>query len=80
MVDVLMAQEFNEMIPAGLPASAQAAHKTGWITAIHHDAAIVYPEAAEPYVLVILIEGITDHDVSAQLGASIAAAVHRELR
>lgn len=80
MVDVLLAQEFNEMIPAGLPANARAAHKTGWITAIHHDAAIVYPEETEPYVLVILIEGITDQNVSAQIGASITAAVHRELR
>ncbi len=80
MVDVLLAQEFNEMIPAGLPANARAAHKTGWITAIHHDAAIVYPEDTQPYILVILIEGITDHDVSAQIGASITAAVHRELR
>ncbi|MEM8484269.1 MAG: serine hydrolase [Bacteroidota bacterium] len=80
MVDVLLAQEFNEMIPAGLPATARAAHKTGWITAIHHDAALVYPEGTDPYVLVILIEGITDHAVSAQVGATITAAIHQALR
>lgn len=80
MVDVLLAQEFNEMIPAGLPENTRAAHKTGWITAIHHDAAIIFPEDAASYVLVILIEGITEHAVSAKLGAEITAVVHQELR
>ncbi|WP_095515920.1 serine hydrolase [Rubrivirga sp. SAORIC476] len=76
MVDILDDQAFNEMIPAGLPAGTRVAHKTGWITEIHHDAAIVYPEGAEPYVLVILTEGLADHDESARLGAEVARAVH----
>lgn len=78
MVDVLDDQAFNEMIPAGLPEGTRVAHKTGWITEIHHDAAIVYGGAA-PYVLVILTEGIADRDVSSRLGAEIAAAVHAAL-
>ena len=80
MVDVMLAQAFNEMIPAGLPEDVRVAHKTGWITAIHHDAGIVYPAGRDPYVLVILIEGITDHDTSAQLGAAITRIVHSTLR
>ncbi len=80
IIDILMKQEFNEMIPAGLPKGARAAHKTGWITEIHHDAAIVYPERASPYVLVVLTEGIADENVSAALGAEIARAVHAHVR
>ncbi len=80
MRDVLMAQQFGEMIPAGLPAGARVAHKTGQITRIHHDAAIVYPEAGAPYVLVVLTEGIDDGDRSAALGAAISAIVYRNLR
>lgn len=80
MVDVMLAQAFNEMIPAQLPEGTQVAHKTGWITEIHHDAGIVYPDHGEPYVLVILTEGIADPDVSAPLGAAIAAAIHGILR
>ena len=79
MAEILAAQAFNEMIPAGLPPGTRVAHKTGWITRIHHDAAIVYPEGTAPYVLVILTEGIEDHDVSAELGAAISRAVYATL-
>ena len=80
MVDILLDQAFDSMIPAGLPADARVAHKTGEITRIHHDAAIVYPDDAPPYVLVVLTEGIDDHGRSARLGAEIARAVHTTLR
>ena len=43
-------------IPAGLPPGTRVAHKTGDITKIHHDAAIVY--APKPFVLVILVGGL----------------------
>ncbi|WP_412062186.1 serine hydrolase [Rubrivirga sp. IMCC45206] len=79
MLDVLDDQAFNEMIPAGLPRGTRVAHKTGWITEIHHDAAVVYPRGSAPYVLVILTEGIADRERSARLGAEIAAAVHAAL-
>ncbi|PAP76494.1 serine hydrolase [Rubrivirga marina] len=76
MVDVLDDQAFNEMIPADLPAGVRVAHKTGEITEIHHDAAIVYPEGAAPYVLVILTEGLEDHAESARLGAEVSRAIY----
>ncbi|NBC17820.1 MAG: serine hydrolase [Bacteroidetes bacterium] len=80
MVAVLLDQQFNDMIPAGLPAGTRVAHKTGSITEIHHDAALVYPEDGAPYVLVVLTEGIADRDDSARLGAEITRLVHRALR
>jgi beta-lactamase class A len=80
MRQILFDQRFNDMIPAGLPPDVKVAHKTGQITRINHDAAIVYPPNAEPYVLVILIEGVDDHAVSAALGARIAGQVHEHLR
>ncbi len=80
MIDILLAQAFNEMIPAGLPPSMRIAHKTGQITAIHHDAAIIYPAEEAPYVLVILIEGLRDDSRSGKLGADLAGTVHRILR
>ncbi len=80
MRQILFDQRFNDMIPAGLPPEVRVAHKTGQITRINHDAAIVYPPNAEPYVLVILVEGMDDHAASAALGARIARHVHEHLR
>jgi beta-lactamase class A len=73
MVDVLARQKFADAIPAGLPRGTRVAHKTGTITRIHHDAAIVY--GAKPYVLVVLVRGIQDQKVSGPLIASISKAV-----
>lgn len=80
MVEVLLDQAFNEMIPAGLPSDVLVAHKTGQITRIHHDAAIIYPPNSSPYVLVILIEGLDEDTKSAALGAAITRTVHAALR
>ncbi len=80
MVEILLEQEFGDMIPAGLPSGVRVAHKTGTITRVHHDAAIVYPPEDAPYVLVILTEGIEDEARSAALGAEIAGVVHAALR
>jgi beta-lactamase class A len=80
MVVILLDQRFDSMIPRGLPANATFAHKTGWITAVHHDAGIVMIEDDDPYVLVVMTEGIRSENESADLGAEIAAAVHGILR
>ncbi len=52
------------------------AHKTGWITSTAHDAAIVYPSGAEPYVLVVLTGGIPEHADANRLIADVARLVH----
>ena len=76
MRDVLLRQEFNEEIPAGLPAGVKVAHKTGWITGVRHDAAIVYPPGRKPYVLVVLTRQIDDDKVARQLIADISRLVY----
>ena len=72
MLDVLRAQEHNDMIPAGLPPGTPIAHKTGWITGIQHDGAIVFLPNRPPWVLVVLTRGIEDRDAAARTGADIA--------
>jgi len=56
MLDILHDQEFRSGIPAGLPANARVAHKTGEISTIAHDAGIVYLPKRKPYVVAILTE------------------------
>jgi beta-lactamase class A len=74
MLAILERQKFNEGIPAGLPPGIRVAHKTGEITKIHHDAAIVF--ANRPYVLVILVRGLADKKDSAALMADISKKVY----
>jgi beta-lactamase class A len=78
MEAVLERQRFNEGIPAGLPAGTRVAHKTGEITKIHHDAALVTVGDGLRYVLVILVKGIESRDSSAALMADLARLVHAQ--
>ena len=75
MVDILVRQEFNDEIPAGLPPGTRVAHKTGWITGVTHDGAIVYPPGRKPYVLVVLTKGIRERPVAQKLIADISRLV-----
>jgi len=76
MRDILLRQEFSAEIPAGLPPGTKVAHKTGWITGVLHDAAIVYPQGRRPYVLVVLTRGIPDETVARQLIVDISRLVY----
>ena len=76
MRDILLEQEFNTGIPAELPAGTKVAHKTGWITGVTHDAAIVYPEKGPTYVLVVLTKGIPDEPAAQKLIADISRMVY----
>jgi beta-lactamase class A len=75
MVEILARQRFNEAIPAGVPPGTRVAHKTGELTKIHHDAAIVY--APRPFVLVILVRGLAESADSAALMADITRRIYQ---
>ncbi len=75
MVAILKRQKFNDRIPAGLPAGIAVAHKTGEITKIQHDAAIVF--ADRPFALVVLVRGIEDAKVGSKLAADITRVLYQ---
>jgi beta-lactamase class A len=77
MKEILLRQEFNDEIPAGVPPGTPVAHKTGSITATLHDAAIVYPRGRPPYVLVVLTRNIPDAATARVLIADISRLVWR---
>ena len=68
---VLAAQQFNDGLPAGLPPGTRVAHKTGEVEGVAHDAGIVYPEDAAPYVVVVCT---TSHLSETEGNRLIAAA------
>lgn len=75
MRDILSRQEFNSEIPAGLPKGTKVAHKTGFITGVLHDAALVYPSGRSPYVLVVLTRDIPEQAVARRLISDISRLV-----
>lgn len=60
MIEIMLGQEFNESIPALLPASVRVAHKTGWTGDVYHDTGIVYPEKRKPYVISVMTRGFSE--------------------
>lgn len=80
VIRILLEQRFNSMIPAGLPAHATVAHKTGEISTACHDIGIVYLPEREPYIAAIL----TEFDEGKEGGrretvAAISEAIYRSL-
>jgi len=57
--EILTAQTFNDQIPAGLhpQSGAVVGHKTGAISSVQHDAAVVRLPDGREYVLVVLADG-----------------------
>lgn len=77
MIDILLAQEFNDGIPAGLPSGSRVAHKTGSITRIAHDAGLVILPDGSRSVMVVLTRGFDDHAEAERVIAAITAAVYQ---
>lgn len=78
-IRILLAQRFNSMIPAGLPAHATVAHKTGEISTACHDMGIVYLPERQPYIAVILTEFDPEHNGRRETVAAISEMIHRSL-
>jgi beta-lactamase class A len=76
-IRILLQQRFNSMIPAGLPAHAAVAHKTGEISTACHDVGIVYLPEREPYIAVILTEFDSEADGRRETVAAVSEAIYR---
>jgi len=77
MIDILMQQHFNTIIPAKLPASVKVAHKTGNITGVFHDSGIVYLPDGRKYVLVLLSKNVENEESATSFLAGISEMVYR---
>ena len=62
MIQVMLGQEFNESIPALLPAGVRVAHKTGWSGDFYHDTGIVFPPNRKPYAISLFTHGFPEDD------------------
>ncbi len=76
---VLEAQEYRNGIPAGLPPGLVIGNKTGWITNVNHDVALVRADGQPPVGLAVLVSAPgTEEDREAGI-ARVAAAAWAEV-
>jgi beta-lactamase class A len=76
MMDILLHQQFNEIIPAMLPKEVKVAHKTGSITGVQHDSGIVFLPDGKKYVLVLLSKELKDEDAGMKAMATVSKMIY----
>lgn len=77
MVNILLDQKFNDIIPAQLPPGVKVAHKTGSITHVHHDSGIVILPDGRKYVLVLLSKDWEDEKEAIRTMANISSLIYK---
>lgn len=76
MMDILLNQQFNDIIPARLPNNVKIAHKTGWITGVHHDSGIVFLPDGRKYVLVLLSKDLQNEEGAVKTMATVSKMIY----
>ena len=77
MIDILLHQHFNTIIPARLPEEVKVAHKTGNITGVLHDSGIVFLPDGHQYVLVLLSRNIESDEVATNVMAEVSEMIYK---
>lgn len=76
MIDILLQQRHNDIIPARLPEGIKVAHKTGSITAVRHDSGLVILPDGRKYVLVLLSDELTDPEKGVETMATVSRMIY----
>lgn len=76
MLDILKDQVYIDMISAKVPEGTVVAHKTGWITNVHHDSGIVYTSKDEGYILIFLSKNAQDREAVLEAAANISEMIY----
>jgi beta-lactamase class A len=76
MIKILLDQKFNDIIPAKLPKEVRVAHKTGWITGVHHDSGIVILPDGRKYVVILLSKELKDEKAGVETLATVSEMIY----
>jgi len=76
MIDILTDQYYRDVIPKNLPEEVIVANKTGSISGVEHDSAIVYLPDGRSYVLIYLSKNVPDDEHSRDVGARISEVIY----
>jgi beta-lactamase class A len=79
MINILLDQRFNTVIPARLPKDVQVAHKTGSFATVRHDCGIVFLPDGRSYVLVLLSKQVEDQTAVIEALATVSEMIYQEM-
>jgi beta-lactamase class A len=77
MIQILLHQEFNDIIPALLPKNVRVAHKTGNISHVQHDSGIVFLPDGRKYVLVLLSKNLQNEEQAKKAMAEVSEMIYQ---
>jgi len=76
MLQILQQQKHTDLIPALLPENLKIANKTGWITGVHHDSALIELPNGKKYVLVLLSKNMEDMEAGTKMLTEVSKMVY----
>jgi beta-lactamase class A len=76
MIDILLDQQSNNIIPSKLPAEVKIAHKTGEIDGVRHDSGLIILPDGRRYILVLLSSELQDEDLAVQSMAGVSRSIY----
>jgi beta-lactamase class A len=76
MLHILQQQKHTDLIPALLPENLKIANKTGWITGVHHDSALIELPDGEKYVLVLLSKNMKDMEAGTKMLSEVSKLIY----
>ncbi len=77
MINILLDQTHNSVIPKKLPNDVQVAHKTGSITGVLHDSGIIYLPDGTKYVLVILSKNVKNMNMAKEMMSEVSKMIYQ---
>ena len=77
MINILLDQTHNSVIPTKLPNDVQVAHKTGSISGVLHDSGIIYLPDETKYVLVILSKNVKNMDMAKEMMSVVSKMIYQ---
>lgn len=78
MLDILTRQQIRDKLPFYLPEETAIANKTGTLPGVEHDGGILFLPGG-PYIVCVLIDGLTANYQGIQLIASIGKTIYEHI-
>ncbi|MBZ9729038.1 class A beta-lactamase-related serine hydrolase [Salegentibacter sp. JZCK2] len=79
MLNILRQQKHTDLIPKLLPKDLKIANKTGWITGVHHDSALIEVPDGRKYVLVLLSKNMKDMEAGTKMLTEVSKMIYDHL-